>query len=453
MSRSHHFDKFLRLREKHKQFFYHSFEYHFKENQFFISFHFSIDDVFHFRPTHSVRLPKQLEWCEMERGELDQLVFHLGMVEVVSYWKASCAPELIIKPFKLNLFQVNWWKKLYFEGLGEFFYLNSIETNQTDFLTIICDSDNEIEVFNGDLNSTQVMVPVGGGKDSVVSLELIKGMDMEVVPMVVNPRGATVDSIEKAGFNTEESVMTTRRIDPTLLELNKQGYLNGHTPFSAMLAFLTLLSSRLLGIKYIALSNESSANESTVEGTNINHQYSKSFEFENDFRNYYKSYLNPHQCYFSFLRPLSEMQIAYLFSSYKHHHPSFRSCNVGSKENKWCGKCSKCLFTYILLSPFIPQDEMVKIFDKKLLDDLALMPILKELRGQAATKPFECVGTVSEVELSLKNAYADYYTEILMQYIKPSEDKDELKEALTSWNPVHALPEVFEQWLKMNISR
>ncbi|MCK5776883.1 MAG: hypothetical protein KAH25_11930, partial [Bacteroidales bacterium] len=325
--------------------------------------------------------------------------------------------------------------------------------NQADFMTIKCDSDNEIKPFDGDLNDSCVMVPVGGGKDSVVSLELIKDLTIQVIPMVVNPRGATIASIEKAGFSVEESVMTKRSIDPQLLELNKLGYLNGHTPFSAMLAFLTLLSCRLLGIKYMALSNESSANESTVEGTNINHQYSKSYEFENDFRTYYKEYLNHKQEYFSFLRPLSEIQIACLFSHYKHHHASFKSCNVGSKENKWCGKCSKCLFTYILLSPFIPQVELAQIFGKKLLNDKSLQPILKELRGQSVTKPFECVGTVLEVELSLKNAQTGFYEEVLMHDIKPAENTKEFKEILREWNAIHALPKAFEQILKLNLSR
>lgn len=451
MRRSHHFEKYLELRGKHLQFFYHSFEYSYQENQFFLEFHFSIDDVYHFYPKHRIQLPKQLEWQTLEKQEIDQLVFHLGMVEVISYWKASCSPELIIKPFKLNSHQIRWWKTLYFHGLGEFFYLNSIETSISDFITIKCESDREMILYHNDLNGAQVMVPVGGGKDSVVSLELIKDMNMEVIPMVVNPRGATIYSIEKAGFKMKESLISKRTIDPQLLALNKKGYLNGHTPFSAMLAFLTLLSSRLVGIKYVALSNESSANESTVEGTNINHQYSKSFEFENDFREYYTKYLNPNQTYFSFLRPLSEIQIACLFSGFKHHHSSFKSCNVGSKENIWCGKCSKCLFTYILLSPFISQEKMRDIFGKELLNDVNMKPILRELRGQAETKPFECVGTISEVELSLRNAKPGFYNELLMKDIKPSETTNDLDKALDEWNENHALPIEFERVLRESL--
>jgi len=447
-------ESFLNFRKKHPEFYYHGFEYRFNERNFEVNFHFSIGDEYHFHPIHRVSLPTQLQWNKMDAQELDQLVFHLGMVELVSYWKASCSPRVIIKPFRLSHEQIEWWKKLYFEGLGEFFYLNDIQISRQDFVEIVCESERTFKIYDiKEVSSDIVMVPVGGGKDSVVSLEVIKGIDISIVPMVVNLRGATEESIVNAGFNISESIITKRSIDPQLIALNQMGYLNGHTPFSAMLAFLSLMVSRMMGIKYVALSNESSANESTVVGTNINHQYSKSYEFENDFRSYYQKHLTKGQEYFSFLRPLSELQIACLFSRFHWHHRSFKSCNVGSKQNIWCGKCSKCLFTYILLSPFIPQNQMEIIFGKKLLNDISLKPIFEELRGQSATKPFECVGTIAEVELALNHAHKEYYTEVLMKNRKPQSSKDALIAELHNWNRIHFLPRQFEEQLKDYIER
>ncbi len=53
---------------------------------------------------------------------------------------------------------------------------------------------------------------------------------------------------------------------------------------------------------------KSSANESNV-GENINHQYQKSYEYEEDFLKYYSTkYLKIPTFYFSFLRPLNELQ-------------------------------------------------------------------------------------------------------------------------------------------------
>ena len=174
MSRQNNYQKYLSLRKKHPKFYFHDFHYHFAENEFFVEFHFSMGYDYHFKPVHSIKLPSQLEWQNMSDQELEQLVFHLGMVEVISYWKAACSPQLIIKPFTLNKEQIDWWKKLYFEGLGEFFYLNSIDTNRSGFMDIICESDNEIIRFDEDVNNDLIMVPIGGGKDSIVTLEIIK---------------------------------------------------------------------------------------------------------------------------------------------------------------------------------------------------------------------------------------------------------------------------------------
>ncbi|MCR5822757.1 MAG: hypothetical protein K6F85_07590, partial [Bacteroidales bacterium] len=215
--------------------------------------------------------------------------------------------------------------------------------------------------------------------------------------------------VEAAGYTMSEVAVIRRTIDPKLLELNAQGCLNGHTPFSAMLAFYTLVISMGSGRINIALSNESSANESTVPGTSVNHQYSKSLEFENDFRRYVASEISPVFNYFSFLRPLSELQIAMLFARFDKYHDVFRSCNAGSKQDIWCGNCAKCLFAYIILSPFIASDRLNAIFGKAMLDDPGLQTYFDELTGIADVKPFECVGTISEVQSALAMTIERWY--------------------------------------------
>lgn len=82
--------------------------------------------------------------------------------------------------------------------------------------------------------------------------------------MIVNPKPVTLECAKIAGFETENIIEVYRTIDKRLLNLNKEGYINGHTPFSSMLAFLSYFIAYILGKKYIALSNESSANESNV---------------------------------------------------------------------------------------------------------------------------------------------------------------------------------------------
>ena len=151
------------------------------------------------------------------------------------------------------------------------------------------------------------------------------------------------------------------------------------------------------------LSNESSANESTVIGTNINHQYSKSFEFENDFYEYTHKYFRLEIDYFSLLRGISEFQIGRIFSRFTKYHKVFKSCNLGSKEKewKWCCNCSKCLFVYMILSPFLYKEDLVNIFGEDLYEREDLLDTFKEIIGETEVKPFDCVGTIEEAKYSV----------------------------------------------------
>jgi len=365
-----------------------------------VEFEFSVSDKFYFYPKLTFPIKDINLKNRLSEIDLRNLVFHIGMIELISYWKATCSPQILIKPHIINSEQVLWWKKIYFEGLGEFFHLNEILTDFDSFVEIKSISEDSLSVQNFDLTD-KILVPIGGGKDSIVSIELLKSSKMELSPLVLNMNAAQDRTIRTAGFDPSEIIEIKRSIDPKLLELNGRGFLNGHTPFSALLAFTSLLAAVINRYKYIALSNESSANESTVAGSNVNHQYSKSYEFESDFRDYVSKYISRDLNYFSFLRPLNELQIAALFSKFTKYFPVFRSCNVGSKTDEWCCKCPKCLFTYIILGPFLTETELHLIFGKNLLDDKALLPIFDELIGIGTTKPFECVGTLDDVNAAL----------------------------------------------------
>ncbi len=395
-----------------------------------LAFDFNLDDRYHFCPTLEIPARPFFNWDGIPEEQMQALAFQIGMTELVSYWKIACPKRVVVKPFGLTKSQKRFWTKLYYNGLGEFLYLNSITVSEAELMELQNDEDIDALAFPSmsyraqgasvsmdgktrhdmpsfsRINLTleeKTLVPVGGGKDSVVTLECLRN-EMPVIPLIVNPRGATLNCVKTAGYKEDEFIVINRTLDPTMLQLNAEGYLNGHTPFSALLAFISILVAFGSRSKYIALSNENSANESTVPGTNINHQYSKSIEFESDFRNYVAENLSDEVQYFSFLRPLSELQIAKLFAQCEAYHPVFRSCNVGSKTDSWCGHCPKCLFTWIILSPFLSREKLVAIFGKDLMADTSLQPILEELNGTAAVKPFECVGTVEEVRACLKAA-------------------------------------------------
>lgn len=387
--------KFDELREKFPSFIYHSYDLNDKG----VRFHFQIGE-FHFRPEWRFNIdPSRYRF---DREQAERIAFSLGMAELVSYWKCSCCPTVEVRCGGLSEQQRSWWKKLYFNGLGEFFYRNGITADFESFMAIEAPEPPPLPKSTAELRG--VLVPVGGGKDSVVTLELLKQTDEELTPYIINPRPATLGCVRAAGLPTESAAAPTRTIDNTLLELNSRGMLNGHTPFSAVVAFSALLHACILGKRFIVLSNESSANETYVDGARINHQYSKSTEFEKDFREYCEISFGSCPEYFSLLRPLSEWQIAREFVKYPQYFGVFQSCNLGSKTNVWCGECAKCLYVYILLAAFLDDAQLEKIFGCNMLQKEGLAGMLDGLMLDGEDKPFECVGTKDEVRLSLKMA-------------------------------------------------
>lgn len=395
--------KFLEYREKYKEFYYNNYFIREDTEAIYIDYEFEIPNLTTFRPTIKI-LKKALNFKSINNKCVNNLVFHIGLIELISYWKSTCSPKIIIKCGYLNQDQIEWWKKIYFYGLGELFYTNNIKTNISDFVEIECigkkedfEYEKNDELFNG------YIVPIGGGKDSIVTLETLKVDKNSDYSLIINPKPVTLECAQIAGFENKNIIEIYRNIDKNLIDLNKKGFINGHTPFSAMLAFLSYFVAYMLSKKYIALSNESSANESNVVGEKINHQYSKSFEFECDFENYSNKYLKTPVKYFSFLRPLNELQIAIIFSKHEKYHKVFKSCNVGSKEKKWqwCCNCAKCLFAYIILSPYLYKEKLINIFGTDLFEKNELLKTFIELTGNGDNKPFDCVGTFEEVNFAI----------------------------------------------------
>lgn len=340
--------------------------------------------------------------------ELENLIFQIGLAETINYWKLACPPRLRIACGYLRQEEVAFWQKLYYNGLGEFIYVNGIHrmtplVTPENWLEIVSTGQALSPVSGWDLHGT--LIPVGGGKDSVVSLELLRPEAADNLPFVMSAPQAAYDCMAVAGYH--RYLQAERRLDPQLLRLNAAGYLNGHVPFSAILAFIAALGAALTHKRYIALSNEKSANEPSVPGTMFNHQYSKTVEFERDFTAYFKGIM-PELKYFSLLRPLYEIEIGKAFAEYPAYYFVFRSCNRGKKTNAWCGHCPKCLFVYIILSPYIEREKLKQIFGQDLLADEQLRPVLRELLGLAETKPFECVGTIWEVRYALAETAARY---------------------------------------------
>lgn len=435
------------------KFIYKSYDIREEEDKILIEYNFEIPGLTTFKPTIEI-LKKNFKFKSVNSNKVKNMVFNLGMVEAISYFKATCSTEFVIECGYLDEYQANWFRKLFFLGLGEFRFVNKIDTPIDSFVNFISKGE-KLKIEEEEDNLDGIIIPIGGGKDSNVTLDLLKEYKQKTLCFRIGVNDVALECLNAAGFDRDSLIEVKRTIDKNLIELNERGFLNGHTPFSAMVAFLSYLVSYLLGYKYIALSNEDSANENNVDGDDINHQYSKTIEFENDFREYAREYLKGNVYYFSMLRPISELQIAMLFSKLPEYHKKFKSCNVGSKQKPWiwCGKCPKCLFVYTILSPFLYKEKLVDIFGKDLFEDESLLKTFIELCGYGETKPFECVGTYKEIKYSvtktIENLGGEKLPYLLNYYAENFEKVND--NLLNYYNENNNLPEEFAKILKGKI--
>lgn len=450
-------NKYRELTSQYDQFIFESYYIEDLEEKLMLNYQYKLVGsfgkplIFNHRISYTLTSKtKKLELSKIK--ELDALIFTIGLVEGINYYKTVCPREFFVNCGRLTKAQKLWWQKLYYHGLGEFIYLNGLsdEVSENNFVHFADDEQmpNDFEAI--ELPVTGNLIPIGGGKDSVVTLELLAYMKEDNLPFVMSPPQAAYDCIKVAGYN--DYLLAKRHFDKELFRLNEEGYLNGHVPFSAILGFIALFGAALTGKKYIPLSNERSANESTVIGETYNHQYSKSYEFEKDFNDYVNEFLLEDIKYFSLLRPLYEVEIAQRFANYKAYHSVFRSCNRGKKDNSWCGICSKCLFVTIILAPFMSEEALFEIFGRDLLNDQQLEPILIELLGMTDKKPFECVGTIDEVKWSMKKNVENYRAAnkplpYLVRFFDENFDLSQI-EVLDVDEVDNSIPEIYAHLLK-----
>lgn len=442
------------LQKKHPSVIYRKAEYKTIGNDLRLEFEFELEygPVFHTIISLKEigqkvrRVPKEL---------LENLVFHQGLVELISYWKASCSPNIIVEAGNLSFEQITWWKSLFKNGLGEFFYRNGLSQDTVEKTHWKASgsvwSSQKIQM------TKRLLTLVGGGKDSAVSIEILKKASASQIAFLVNPTTAMREMVLVSGLKGFISV--ERKISPELIELNKKGYLNGHIPISATLAFLSLIAAVVERCSLIIVSNERSSDEenAVVNGEKINHQYSKSLDFETAFRTYIHTYISPSIQYVSLLRPLWEVQIAKIFSMFPQYHLVFKSCNQGAKRNCWCGHCPKCLSTYILLYPFLGK-KLSGIFGKDLFKNAALFSLLQQLTSPEFEKPFECVGTREEMVVSLYRsiqiARTGGYMPILLQkaeqeILSHEQNLDtRIQKILSGWGEDRYLPQTLKRVLK-----
>ncbi|MBI3802121.1 MAG: hypothetical protein HY268_34765 [Deltaproteobacteria bacterium] len=464
--------KVEQLRRKHPRFIYHSFAIERSAEALKLRFHFTIEPDLQFTPETVIEAADWDRIKALSPGLLELFVFQLGLVEMLSYWKAACSPELLVQAGSLDAQQIEWWTDLLLYGMREFFYVNQIDFTTPGFIHITSSAlgkhdDKEChaepEQSGGEESRLdRDLVLMSGGKDSALSVQLLRELEREFHCLLLNPTPAAEAITAQVGDRMP--IIVRRTIDPRLLTLNQAGYLNGHTPFSAYLAMLGVTCAVLFGYRRVIVANERSADEGNVEflGSEVNHQYSKTLRFERAFRWYSQTYLSRDVEYFSLLRPLYELQIARLFARYPQYFSAFTSCNRKQKEGSWCKQCSKCLSTFTLLYPFLTAADITRIFGEDLFERTEAIPMMRELLGFAEHKPFECVGTREEMLVALylgiqQAKTRDRTLPAVLRHVEVNlvpqhpDLSQRVKSILHAWSDQHHLPLAYTDLLRKHL--
>ncbi|MEV0427782.1 hypothetical protein ACIBPB_26780 [Micromonospora sp. NPDC049836] len=354
------------------------------------------------RFTEAITLPLPAEPVTDETAAtLNRVLELLHVVAGVSYYKAAAPPRLVL-PAPLGAAAVELVTAVYTKGLAEYAYRNQLPhvlelrpEVPTGSVPAAAPLDN---------SDRRPLSAVGGGKDSIVTLEALRRAGFDPVPFSVNPNHVIVSVNEASDL---VPLAARRRIDPVLFDLNAAGARNGHIPVTAINSLIAVATAVLHGLGPVVMSNERSASDPNLiwNGHEINHQWSKGVEAEGLLRAALAEHAGLTEPYFSLLRSLSELHIARLFAEIDRYDAVVTSCNAAFKlrdpSERWCRDCPKCRFVFLAMAPFMTRERVTRIFGGDLLADPTQIPGYRELLGVDGHKPFECVGEVEESVVAL----------------------------------------------------
>ncbi|BAV96890.1 UDP-N-acetyl-alpha-D-muramoyl-L-alanyl-L-glutamate epimerase [Lysobacter enzymogenes] len=325
---------------------------------------------------------------------VERMLRLLHLIAGVSYYKAAVPEEIRIDTYAIDADTAALLELIYVNGLGEFAYRNGLNLHGR----IRFPAQASVDPVAPSLGLREhALVAIGGGKDSLVSIEALRALGVEQTVTWIGGSQLIKACAERTGLAT---LNLGRALAPQLFEYNRQGAYNGHIPVTVVNSAIMALAALLRGVDQVVFSNERSASYgSVIEGTGeVNHQWSKGWDCERAFGEYLQKHVAADLRYYSLLRPLSELAVARQFARGDRYDAHFSSCNrnfhiLGERPaSRWCGVCPKCHFVFLALAPFMTKPRLVSIFGRNLLDDPAQTDGFDALLEYRNHKPFECVG-------------------------------------------------------------
>ncbi len=342
---------------------------------------------------------------EAERQRVDGLLALLHWVAGVSYYKTALPPKVSCETGEPPPAVASLLEALYSEGLAELAYTNELPALPRPVFAGGASSTQPVTAVGtiaqpADAARSRILVPVGGGKDSAVGLEIVRRSGHELALFSLGDAPPIARTVAAAGL---PRLLATRTLDPGLPALNAAGALNGHVPITAIVSCVALLSAALNGFDAVAMANERSASAGNVmwDEVEVNHQFSKGLHAERLLSAALAQEASGLRL-FSVLRPASELAIARAFARMERYHDAFTSCNAifridpALRAASWCCDCPKCRFVCLALAPFTQPEQLREIFGSDLLDDERQFDGFALLTATGGHKPFECVGEEQE---------------------------------------------------------
>ncbi len=362
--------------------------------------------------TFTERFVLEGSWETDASQEAARIIFLLAGI---SYYKSHAPAVIDLGDTEIRSGERKFLREYYIGGLGEFSYKNSLSLSS---LEIVGGVEAGEAPSVDEATQANPLICFGGGIDSIVTVELARKSHPNAKLFVMSPAETRFAPLEQAAAVTGLEILRAKRfLDPQILKSSELGFLNGHVPVTGIVSAVAIAAATMHGCSEVIMSNEASSSEGNLEydGRMINHQYSKSLEFENLFRTVLKQAFGTNPDWFSYLRHRNELWIADQFAKLTQYHSVFRSCNrafhidESKREATWCGECDKCAFIDLILAPFMARDALAEMFnDNEPLENPGMFDVLKSLVSEEPgfNKPFECVGDINECRQAVELADA-----------------------------------------------